>query len=169
LRFGLDHTKTFKNNTPNEIFRFPDEIEVTSKGVLSYLDNHVKRKEDRETRRRERDKEMAERHGRHHRQTPRKVPKDVKISASGEVTVEPPYLHKKMRPFFQFLLDNKEGLVTQGASMLPLFLALHIGDSIVIGLALYFLIGLPTELIWVFAIVKLVRRVKGYWVGSTKS
>jgi hypothetical protein len=26
LRFGLDHTKTFKNNTPNEIFRFPDEI-----------------------------------------------------------------------------------------------------------------------------------------------
>lgn len=144
-------------------------IEVTSKGVLIYLDNHVKRKEDREHQRIERDKEMNKRHGRHHRQTPRKIPNDVKISTSGEVTVEPPYLHKKMRPFFQFMLDNKEVLVTQGASMLPLFLALYFGDSVVIGLVLYFMIGLPTELIWIFAIVKLVRRVRGYWVGSTKS
>jgi hypothetical protein len=67
------------------------------------------------------------------------------------------------------MLDNKEVLVTQGASMLPLFLALYFGDSVVIGLVLYFIIGLPTELIWIFAIVKLVRRVRGYWVGSTKS
>ena len=142
-------------------------IEVTSKGVLIYLDNHIKRKEDRETKRRERDKEMANRHGRHHRPPPRKIPNDVKISANGKVTVEPSYLHKKIRPLFQFMLDNKEILVSEGASVLPLFVVLYFIDCLPIGIVLYFIIGLPHELIWAFAAIKLARTIRTKWAGKT--
>lgn len=135
-------------------------IKVTSRGTLNYLDNHIKRKKDREVHRREHDKEMAQRHGRHHRPSPRRIPKDVKVSASGQVTVEPPYLHKKIRPIAQFMFDNAEGLVAQGSTMLPLFMALYAGGSFFVGSILYFVFGMPNELIWAFALIQFMRKMR---------
>ena len=135
-------------------------IKVTCRGTLNYLDNHIKRKKDREVHRREHDKEMAQRHGRHHRPPTRKIPKDVKVLPSGQVTVEPPYLHTKMRTIAQFMLDNADELVTRGSSMLPLFIALYVGGSFVVGILFYFIVGIPNELLWFFALIQITRKMK---------
>jgi TolA-binding protein len=140
-------------------------IQITSNGVLNYLDNHVERKAEIEKHRREQDKERAKRRGKHrHHPPPRKIPSDIKISASGEITVEPPYLHKKIRPVFEFARDNAKGLVAQGSRLLPLFLTLYFGNSLGIGIFLYFFAGLPNELMWAFAFSRLVLRMQ---LGAT--
>lgn len=132
-------------------------IEVSCSCALSYLDNHIKRKEEREKRKRERDRAIAERHSRHHRQSPR-----VKVSASDDVIVEPSYLHKAIRPLIQFAMDNAEEIVTQSISIVPLFLTLYLSNSLVIGGVLLFVVSLPKEMMWIFAIVRLVRQMNQY-------
>ncbi|KAL3792492.1 hypothetical protein HJC23_008414 [Cyclotella cryptica] len=135
-------------------------VEEVSKGVLGYLDDHVKRKEERETRRREREKERAERHRNKNRSHNRDRRRDINGKPAGEVKVEPTFLHKKLRKIFQFTLDNSDRLVKQCTSMLPLTLTLFLGNSCIIGGFLYFVVGVPYELILMFAIARLVRRIK---------
>eukprot|EP00956_Cyclotella_meneghiniana_P024707 scaffold49985_cov70-Cyclotella_meneghiniana.AAC.5 len=145
-------------------------IEISSRCALNYLDNHVKQKEEKELRKRERDKAIAERNSRHpamhkrtsgssrhHRQSPR-----VKLSTSDDFVVEPPYLHKTIRPLIQFAMDNAEELATQLISAVPLFLTFYLSNSLVIGGVLFFIVCLPNEMIWIFVIVRLVHQMNRF-------
>jgi uncharacterized protein (UPF0297 family) len=126
-------------------------VQEVSKFVLAYLDDHVKRKEEMEMRRREREKYRA------------RLSKHKKHTESGEVKLGTTFLHKKMRQLFQFTLDNSERIVKEGTSMLPLFFTLFAGNSLIIGSVLYFVICVPIELIWTIAIAKLGYQVRKYW------
>ena len=137
-------------------------IEETSKGILGYLEKEDRLKQERE---RERSKgssvlqrklEYKRRNrnrqkGDHHRNYEEFIPKKNK---------DPSLLNLKARDFFKYALTNAGKIYVDSVATLPLALALSLScNMIVVGVAcLICFLGIPTQLIWAFVILKFIRR-----------